>query len=241
MDTPRRKCFIGIVAFQGANYKVLENYIAWSFHLGRRSPDFDFVLRVIGKKEQFRARNNIVDMAKAWLTGPDDVLLMLDDDMILPQDTFERLIKVLDNNPDAGVVGGLYWQRGGSYRPVIQKVVHKFDGYGLEWYAPHEITGDVMEVGVIGGGCLLFPMRVIRELMPPVFWIDGIVGTDIHICARINQAGYKAYCDTGLELGHLMEGNILTYKTLPPQLMKYSKYSKYLEESACEYLKMNRK
>ncbi len=240
MTSRRRKCFIGVVAFQGANYKILENYMAWAFHLGRRIPDFDFMLRVVGKKEQFRARNNIVDMAKAWLTGPDDILLMLDDDMILPQDSFERLVTVLDNHSDAGVVGGLYWQRGGSYRPVIQKLVYKFDGVGMEWYAPHEITGEVMQVGVVGGGCLMFPMRTIRELMPPVFWVDGIVGTDIHVCVRINQAGYKVYCDTGLEFGHLMEGNILTHKSLPAHLVKYSLYSQKLEEAACEFLKMTR-
>ena len=237
--TAKRKCFIGIVAFQGVNYKIAENYFAWAFHLGRRVPEFDFLLRVIGKKEQFRARNNIVDMAKNWLTGPDDILLMLDDDMILPQNTFERLVKVLDDRPDAGLVGGLYWQRGGSYRPVIQKIFHKFDGVGMEWYAPHEITGGVMQVGVVGGGCLMFPMRTIRELMPPVFWVDGIVGTDIHVCIRINQAGFNVYCDTGLELGHLMEGTILTQKDLPPRMVKYSHYSQQLEEAACEYLKMS--
>jgi len=236
----RRRCFIGVVAFQGVNYKVLENYMALAFHWGRRCPDFDFFLRVIGKKEQYRARNNLVAMATEFLTGEKDVMLMLDDDMILNQYTFERLLEGLDSHPDAGVIGGLYWQRGGAYRPVIQKLIQHGEGFAPKWYAPHEITGKVMQVGVVGGGCLLIPINVLRELMPPVFWVDGIVGTDIHFCVRLNQAGYNVYCDTGLELGHLAEGQVLTQKTLPVHLIKYSHLIQKIEEDACEYLQMNR-
>src|SRR5512135_1690847 len=146
--TERRRCFIGVVAFDGANYKTLENYMARAFHWGRRCPDIDFYLRVLGKKEQFRARNNLAAMAMEFLTGENDVMLMLDDDMILPTYTFERLLEVLDEHPDAGVVGGLYWQRGGTYRPVIQKLLQSADGFMTKWYMPHEITGEVMQVGV---------------------------------------------------------------------------------------------
>jgi 2-polyprenyl-3-methyl-5-hydroxy-6-metoxy-1,4-benzoquinol methylase len=236
----KRRCMIGICAFQGAEYKVLENYMALAFHLGRRNPEFDFSLKVIGKKEQFRARNNMIDIAKQWMTGEDDLLWMLDDDMIVPKETFEILCKALDSKPDAGVMGALYWQRGGTYRPVIQKIVQKGEYFGTEWYSSHEITGDVMQVGITGGGCLLFPMRAIRSLMPPVFWVDGIVGTDIHVCTRLNQAGWNVYCHTGLELGHLDEGRTITNKNLPEHFKRYSQLCKNLEESACEYMNMDR-
>lgn len=242
----RRKCFIGVVAFQGVSFEVLENYMAFAFNLGRRHPEIDFYLRVMGKKEQFRARNNLVAMATEFLIGDDDVMLFLDDDMIVPpQETFYRLLKVLDTHPDAGVVGGLYWQRGGTYRPVIQKII-RYEGpdgevgYLPHWYAPHEITGGVQQVGIIGGGCMLIPLKALRALMPPVFWVDGIVGTDIHFCVRLNQAGFNAYCDTGLELGHKLDGAILTHKTLPPFIKKYSQLGHKIEIDACEYLGMNR-
>ena len=238
----RRKCFIGIVAFKGVESDILQNYLGLAFHLGRRLPDIDFMLRVIGKKEQFRARNNLVSMAQSVCTGDNDLLLMLDDDMVfpIPYTAFERMLEALDARPDAGVMGALYWQRGGAYKPVIQKIVKDGDAYGTAWYAPHEITGDVMQVGVTGGGILLFPMRAINSLMPPVFWVDGIVGTDIHMCLRLNQAGWNVYCHTGIEIGHLDQGKILTAKTIPPYLKKYSEYCKDLEESACEYLRMDR-
>lgn len=236
----RRKCLIGVVAFQGANPKTLQSYMALAFELGRRQPDIDFYLHVIGKKEQFRARNNLVDMAKGWMDDPDDLLLMLDDDMILPQETFERLKNIIDTYPDAGVAGGLYWQRGGGYRPVIMKVVYQNDTVGTQWYAPHEITGGVQQVGIQGGGCMLMPMRAINALMPPVFWVDGIVGTDVHFCSRLNQMGFNCYCDTGLELGHVQEGNVLTGKNLPLQVVKFAELRKDLEESACKYLKLDR-
>jgi 2-polyprenyl-3-methyl-5-hydroxy-6-metoxy-1,4-benzoquinol methylase len=245
MDTPRRRCFIGVLAFQGVTYQVLQNYMALAFHWGRRIPHIDFFLQVIGKKEQFRARNNLCAMALEFLTGEDDVMLMLDDDMILPTHALERLLTALDNHPKAGVVGGLYWQRGGTYRPVIQKIIKYEDecggvAYAPKWYSPHEITGKVQQVGILGGGCMLIRVKALRELMPPIFWVDGIVGTDIHFCVRLNQAGWDAYCDTGLELGHQQEGQTLTWRTVPPHIIKYSEIGKQIEEDACEYLKLDR-
>lgn len=242
----RRKCFIGVVAFQGVSSPVLENYMALAFNLGRRHPEWDFLLRVVGKREQFRARNNLVAMAVEYLTGDEDLMWFLDDDMIVPpQETFSRLLRILDTYPDAGVAGGLYWQRGGTFRPVIQKIIryensHGEVGYLPHWYAPHEITGGIQQVGIIGGGCLLIRVKALRMLMPPVFWVDGLVGTDIHFCVRLNQAGWNAYCDTGLELGHQLEGQIINSKTLPPHIKKYSQIAQKIETDACEYLKMNR-
>jgi len=236
----RRKCFIGVVAFMGANPMTLQNYMAFAFDLGRRHPDIDFYLQVIGKKEQFRARNNLVNSAKGWMHDPNDLLMMLDDDMILPQHTFERLKNILDTIPDAGVAGGLYWQRAGSYRPVIQKIIYQGDAVATQWYQPHEITGGIMQVGVLGGGCLLMPMRAVQALMPPAFWVDGIVGTDVHFCIRLNQAGFNAYCDTGLEIGHVSDGISITSKNLPTHIKKFAKFCKDLEESTCNYLKIDR-
>ena len=71
---------IGIVAYDGLDGQVAQDYMRLMFHLGRRHPEYEFQLAIRWKSEQFRARNSIV---KAALQFGADYIWMLDDDHIL--------------------------------------------------------------------------------------------------------------------------------------------------------------
>ena len=206
------KVLIGVAGFHGVIPECQENFFQFAYRCGRDNPDFDFLLKILIKREQFRYRNNIVDLA---IANGCDYVLMLDDDMVIPPDLFKRLKA---HNKD--VIGCLYYQRGGAYHPVIMKQLNKKDGLkGIEFinhFDPilqqpglHKING------VIGGGCMLFKTDVFRKIQQPYFWIDGIVGTDVHICNQLMEAKVDIWVDTSIELGHVGVAQIVTSRNIP--------------------------
>lgn len=213
-ETPVRKpkVLIGAAGFHGMIPEVQENFFQFAYRCGRDFPQYDFFLKIVIKKEQFRARNNLVDLA---ITNDCEYLLMLDDDMVIPPDLFGRLVK-----HDKDVTGCLYYQRGGAYHPVIMKQVSKKDGLmGIDFihhFDPMLTKPGLYKLdGIIGGGCMLFKVDVFRKIPQPYFWIDGIVGTDVHVCNQLRGAGVDIWVDTSIELGHVGDAQVVTSRNIP--------------------------
>lgn len=209
---PKPKIMIGVPGFQGIQPEAQEDFMRMIFRLGRDMPEYDFIVKIIFKSEQFRARNRLVDAA---LAADAQYLLMLDDDMLVPHDLIQRL---LAHNKD--VVGALYWQRGGSFHPVVMKRIETaHGGFHCQFYAANDpiITQPGLHpVDIIGGGCMFFKMDVFRKILPPYFWWEHDQGTDIAICTRLGEAGVPIYIDTTIELGHIRsERDIITRDGIP--------------------------
>lgn len=224
------KVLIGVSAFNGVVAKAQESFFELAYHLGRRCPEYDFLLKIMIKREQFRARNNLVDLA---IINGCDYFFMLDDDMVVPVDTFSRLVA---HNKD--VVGCLYWQRGGAFHPVIMKRYMKADGLvGIDFLHPFDpmvVNRGLYKIdGVLGGGCILFKTEVFNRIPQPYFWIDGIVGTDVHVCQQLHNADIELWVDTTIELGHVGEEQVITSRTVP----KYSRTLGVLNEELWEDMK----
>lgn len=208
---------IGIPAYDGLDHQVSEDYMRLMYHLGRRCPEYDFQLAIRGKSEQFRARNSIV---KAGLQFGADYIFMLDDDHIFDietgqtatnaYDVIPKLVKHLENNPKIGIVGGLYYQRGGECSPVI---MHEWEG--KPYFLHHsEVAGGMQKVDVTGGGCMMIRASVFDKIADPWFAPEFEYGTDIQICRKVREAGYEVWCDTSLEIGHIQkEKHIVSSKT----------------------------
>lgn len=213
ISVKKQRVLIGVAGFHGVIPECQENFFALAYRCGRDFPQYDFLLKIMIKREQFRARNNLVDLA---ITNGCDYLLMLDDDMVVPPDLFNKLV-----THDKDVIGALYYQRGGSYHPVIMKQINKKDGLrGINFI--HHFDPMIqqpglyqLDGGVIGGGCLLFKTDVFRKIEQPYFWVDGIVGTDVHICDKLTQAGVPLWVDTSIELGHVGEAVVITSRNIP--------------------------
>lgn len=199
---------IGIPCFQGVPPTVLQDYMRFAYYLGRRYPEYDFFLAIKDKSEQFRARNAIVQAA---LQVDADWLLMMDDDHIIDweddiiptprYDFLKTIINHLKDDPKRGIVGALYYTRGGTCRPVVMQE-GKQGGYF--WMKDSELTKGLMEVAVTGGGCFAFNMNVFSRIPYPWFEPELELGTDIQICRKAKQQGYTVHCDTSIVLGHVM-------------------------------------
>lgn len=207
---------IGICAYVSPDEKVVEDYMRLMYHLGRRCQEYDFQLAIKWKSEQFRARNAIV---KAALQMNADYLLMLDDDHIFDYKdhthgsndlTFEgyaaydipvKLVKHIESDPNRGIVGALYYQRGGACWPVI---MHEKDG--LPFFLHYsEVSGKMQKVDVTGGGCMMINMKVFDKINEPWFDAEHEFGTDIQLAKQVREAGFEVWCDTSLQVGHIQK------------------------------------
>jgi len=236
VTSQKPKILIGVPAFNGLQPECQQSFMGMVYHCGKDlGAVYDVAVAIITKKEQFRARNHIVDAA---IAGDFTWLLMLDDDMVVPDDLVSRL---LAHQKD--VCGALYYQRGGSYHPVILAREILQDGNWVSRFLrqDHPIIRDpgLHMVDIIGGGCMLFKVDVFRKLVPPYFWWEHSMGTDIAICNRLVDAGIDIWCDTSIELGHLQsDRQVVTSRTIPSALQAASEVNEVLWQDAVAFLGM---
>ena len=201
------KVMIGIPCYRDVAGETLEDYMRFAFYCGRRT-EHEYILGIKTKSEQFRARNAIVTGA---LQTACDYLLFLDDDHVLdwevtpgPNQRYgivDQLIKHFEADEKLGVCGAVYYHRGAECRPVLMK--EGKDG-GFYWLRDDEITGGLQEVAVQGGGCMMLRLSMFDKIPAPWFEPEFDLGTDIQICKKAREAGYKVCCDTSIQIGHVM-------------------------------------
>jgi 2-polyprenyl-3-methyl-5-hydroxy-6-metoxy-1,4-benzoquinol methylase len=237
-EEPRKpRIFIGVPGYHGIQPEVQESFIRMMYRCGKDMPDYDFIFKVVTKKEQFRARNNIVQWA---IQAQADWLLMLDDDMVLPPDLVQRLVA-----NDKDVCGALYYQRGGSYHPVLLHRNAREDGsFKPEFYKPYDpiiLNPGLYPVDIIGGACMLFKTKVFDRMLPPYFHPELDMGTDIAICNRVHDGGFEIWADTRIQLGHLRdEKEIITSDSIPMGHRQLAAINEVLYNDCMEYLGMTK-
>lgn len=140
-------------------------------------------------------RNAIVEDALALGCSH---LLMPDLDQTYPHDLIPRLLA-----HRLPVVGAMVHRR----YPPFDPLVFKHDGNGHVAIEEWE-NGELIEVSRTGTGCLLFDMKIFRELPRPWFRFRNLedgstVGEDFGLCDDLNAAGYKVHVDSSIKCGHL--------------------------------------
>ena len=237
---------IGIVAYDGFDGQVSQDYMRLMYHLGRRCPEYDFQLAIKSKSEQFRARNAIV---KAGIQYGADYIWMLDDDHIIDIDGSQysssaydlpvKLVKHLEDNEKIGVVGALYHQRGADCYPVIMQ---ESENDERPFFMTHaELSQRMQKVDITGGGCMMIRTSVFDKIEEPWFKPEHEWGTDIQLCKQVRKAGWEVWCDTSLEIGHLKtDKQLITLASIKQQnlAVEYAPLTRYRKD-ALDYLKMH--
>lgn len=207
------KITIGIPAYASFPPETETDYMRFMYYLGRRYQEHEFSLAIKRKSEQFRARNAICEEAAKWGA---DYLLMLDDDQVIdvmdstkPTEAYEflrTLIGHLEEDPELGLVGAVYFQRGGECNPVLM-TEHGSDAYTFWNYT--DLEGRLQPVDVQGGGCMLIRMKALDKIGYAPFGPEHKYGTDIQIARLMRGAGYRLACDTSIMLGHVTNERIV--------------------------------
>ena len=188
-----------------------DNHMEFHQHLGRLEinskaadypgPQFGFGLFTAGRLLTCAAREAL---AAAALGSNADYILMYDDDMIIPQDLFERLYR-----HDVDIVGALAFTRNPPHYPVIFKQEKGYDHvHNTDYFINHHVRNypknALVRCDAVGFGAVLIKMEVIRAMRKPYFMSTTGSGEDIFFCYKAAQeTGAKVYMDTSVILGHL--------------------------------------
>ena len=144
-------------------------------------------------------------------------ILFLDDDHILPPDTFLRLWKM-----DAPVAAALAFKRIPPYDPVIGTFGIMPQGQTGVFLKPEWIHTGPRKVDAVGFAGVLIRLDVFETLTAKKLdWFKwGELGEDFSFCLACKDAGIEIWCDTDLILDHISDNLIVnaeTYYSFNPQ------------------------
>ena len=211
MNEKRGRICLAIPCYGDVPPEVLEDYMRLAYYLGRRYQEWDFILGIKSKTEQFRAR---ITLGMAAIQAGCEFIFWLDDDQILdwkgeigPSQAYEilhRLIEHMDANPRAGIIGGLYYQREGACFPVLMHGP-KHEGGPCTFLMEEEIERKLQKVDVQGGGVMLMRCEALAQIPQPWWEPEHQFGTDIQICRKMAELEWEVWSDTSLEVGHIQK------------------------------------
>lgn len=226
--------------------EVYCNRLANMKHLGhleergkilKQTPRFEFYQKTCGRMHVHVARD---EMAKTALGIEADYLFMIDDDMISPDDLFEKLYAA-----DKDIVAPLAFTRNFPHKPVMYSCIEGWDpviqrehftNYAIMNYPKDKLV----QCDAVGFGAVLINMRVIKGMEAPYFMNPNKTGEDISFCYEAKKKGFTTWMDTRIKLGHLSHPIIVTEEYVEQQRKafgqkqedfekKYGTYEKYKE------------
>jgi len=141
-----------------------------------------------------QVRNLIANWAKDY-----DYLFSVDSDIVLPNDTLEKLLRA-----DKDIVSGLYVQRNDD------NVLEIFTNTKDRRIKYEEIKDkELYEVEGVGFGCVLIKSDVIRNISYPHFLYkhaldhNNTYSEDVYFCDKARELNYKIFVDTTILCDHI--------------------------------------
>jgi hypothetical protein len=159
-------------------------------------------------------------IARDAIARGSDMLLMVDDDIVVPPDALLRLTAALEADPRAAVAGALYYSRD-SARPMA--VARWVSSDTTSAAIPPFAADAVASVDGIGFGCVLIRVAALHDLTTPYFaahvYIDEATRSarqcdeDYLLCERFRGAGWRVLLHAGVRAGHYDRGTDTTAPT----------------------------
>ncbi len=192
------KILIAVPTFENITPETFKSIYA--LHTGEHTVHFDFVKGY----DCAIARNKIVEKT---LEGGYDYVLMVDSDIIIPQDTIDRF---LDSPVD--ICFGICPRKNTK---TGKTAVAKLGQAGFhDMYTMEEITKTPLsriEVKGAGAACAFIRASVFKKLEYP--WFNYVsykdrsfLSEDYYFCNSAIKAGYVMWADTRIKCGHLVRG-----------------------------------
>lgn len=137
-----------------------------------------------------------------------DYILWLDSDMVFQPDTLERMIQTLDEHKEIDILSGLYFRRGQPFTPVLYKKLETDAEGNTVWEDYIDFPEGVFEVAGCGFGCVLMRTDCLLDIAAKEnggMWFTPFrdCGEDCAFCIRARNNGYRIFCDSSIDLGHM--------------------------------------
>lgn len=181
--------------------------LQWALAFKALNPPINFntQMSIIPNERVDVARNMIVEQA---LKAKAKYIFFQDDDTCPPPHALRQLIMRMENTPQAGVVGGIYFTKSNPAAPLV------FRGNGAGSYWDWKV-GEYFEVSGIGMGCTLIRTEIFEALPKPWFktvdtdsYDEGINHAeqwteDLYFCKQVlEHTPWQIYADAGILCEH---------------------------------------
>lgn len=203
---------VGFIAFGDICPESFISNLEWAYKTGRDyGHQFEVFIGTAERREQYRARNNIIDVAREACA---DFVLMVDDDHTLAD--APHLIRDFFNE-EKPLQGALYAQRNpdGAEHPVIQK--HDPATGIIDWCGYAELPAGNGPVDILGGGVHWLDMTLVDFMDQPFHWPfpkddrrvvfipEQRYGLDINFCLRAKrELGVQPWLNRKVCVGHVL-------------------------------------
>jgi hypothetical protein len=149
------------------------------------------------------ARNILVRQVLAHNT-PCTHVLFVDSDMLIPENTVERLL-----HRRKSIVSALYFMRRAPHLPVAIKTDQARDSNEPAAFYIDYPEG-LSTVASAGLGCCLIETQVLKDIAAKYkddkwFSFEQNEGEDIFFCKRARSVGHTVYLDADVKCGHLAD------------------------------------
>lgn len=148
-------------------------------------------------------------LAREALDGGFDILVMIDDDIVMPGDALERLCAVLRADPKTALAGALYYSRDGL-RPMA---VSRWSSGDTTTATVPGFTDEPVEVAGVGFGCVAIRLAALARLERPYFGAQifierslrqaRVCNEDYLFCERLRGQGRRIVLHAGVRCGHV--------------------------------------
>lgn len=192
-----------------------DNHLTLTYHLGRleegwkhedRPIRYEFYFYKTGRLLTAMAREKLIEVS---MKEKMDYIFMFDDDMLLPIDTVECLLKDMEDRPEIDILGCLAFMRNAPHYAVIYTSVEGYDpvrhqAYHTNQFVKNYPRNKLVECDAVGFGGVMINMRIFDKMKPPYFFSTTGTGEDIYACVKAKkEAGARVFMDTRIKLGHL--------------------------------------
>lgn len=179
----------------------------WASRYKSLSPPINYNMTVcqINGKPVAEARNA---MAREALKTEARYLFFLGDDVLVPPHVLRQFITCLENNPEIGVIGGVYCSKSNPPAPLV------FRGNGRGSYWDWKV-GEFFEVTGLGMDCTIIRTDIFQKLAEPWFvtkredqFESGINKADewtedLWFLKQVTEkTNYKVFCDASIICDH---------------------------------------
>jgi hypothetical protein len=198
------KVVVGINSLTECQWPAYNSHLELFYNIGKRFPQMDLILVNPSRVGIDRMRNLA---AQVCIESEADYLLFIDDDVIPPFDSLQRLIAC-----EADIAAGDVLIRGYPFDHMCfrwtaddKKVMKALPDYGEE-------TGLVIDVDAVGFSLCLIKRELFQKVSAPYF-ITGLNHTeDVYFCLKARDAdpGCTIVVDTTLKCGHILWSEIIS-------------------------------
>jgi len=197
----KKKVLIAVPVDSVVAASSYQNHLEYMFRLGKKVRDlpYDFSIGIIEGCFTPVARERICETA---VQAGMDFVFMFDDDMILPMDCVEKLLR-----HDLDIVAALAFMKRPPHHPVIFSQRRGFEN-GKMYFSTDTIQNypknSLFECDAVGFGAVLIKVDLLKKMPTPWFQSTCGTGEDLLFCFNAKQhANAPTYVDTSVKAGHL--------------------------------------